>query len=127
MTDRQFHDAGLRENAIPVEMSRASLTNQRLTRDFESSWRFYDGVGSGKPATRPAADANAPKARADAGRDGAPPARVYKDRVEPHWFAGDTRFWYRNDLPRGRREFVLVDAAKGTREPAFDRERLARA
>ena len=55
MTDRQFHDAVLRENAIPIAMIRASLTNQRLTRDFEPSWRFYDDVASGKPATRPAA------------------------------------------------------------------------
>jgi uncharacterized protein (DUF885 family) len=41
MTNRQFHDAVLRENRIPVEMIRASLTKQKLTRDFVSSWRFY--------------------------------------------------------------------------------------
>src|SRR5215212_5433188 len=40
MADRQFHDAILRENAIPVAMIRASLTNQKLTRDFKSDWRF---------------------------------------------------------------------------------------
>ena len=40
MTERQFHDAVLRENAIPIEMIRASLTNQKLTRDFEPSWRL---------------------------------------------------------------------------------------
>ena len=64
------------------------------------------------------------------GKTGPTPAarrrRAYKDRVEPHWFAADTRFWYRNDLPRGRREFVVVDTAKGMREPAFDHERVAR-
>jgi uncharacterized protein (DUF885 family) len=43
MTDRAFHDALLRENSIPVEMIRANLTGQKLTRDFHSSWRFYPG------------------------------------------------------------------------------------
>jgi len=41
MTNRQFHDAVLKENRIPVEMIRASLTKQPLTRDYKSSWRFY--------------------------------------------------------------------------------------
>jgi len=41
MTNRQFHDAVLKENRIPVEMIRASLTRQALSRDFRSSWRFY--------------------------------------------------------------------------------------
>jgi hypothetical protein len=41
MTDREFHDAILRENAIPIEMIRASLTRHALNRDFKSSWRFY--------------------------------------------------------------------------------------
>ena len=52
---------------------------------------------------------------------------VYKSRIEPHWFDGGARFWYQNDLPRGMREFNLVDAEKGTRSPAFDHERLATA
>jgi uncharacterized protein (DUF885 family) len=41
MTYRQFHDAVLQENMMPVEMVRAILMNQPLTRDFKSSWRFY--------------------------------------------------------------------------------------
>ena len=41
MTNRQFHDAVLRENRMPVEMIRASLTKQRLTRDYTTSWKFY--------------------------------------------------------------------------------------
>lgn len=41
MTHRQFHDAVLRENAIPIEMIRASLTGQTLTRDHKPGWRFY--------------------------------------------------------------------------------------
>ncbi len=42
MTYRQFHDAILRENNMPVEMVRAILLKQPLARDFKSSWRFYD-------------------------------------------------------------------------------------
>jgi uncharacterized protein (DUF885 family) len=44
MTHRAFHDAILVENRIPVEMVRAILSRQKLTRGFGSSWRFY---GSG--------------------------------------------------------------------------------
>ncbi len=40
MTNRQFHDAVLKEGRIPVEMIRASLTKQKLSRDFVSNWRF---------------------------------------------------------------------------------------
>jgi uncharacterized protein (DUF885 family) len=42
MTYREFHDAVLRQNRIPVEMLRARLTNQDLSREFKSSWRFAD-------------------------------------------------------------------------------------
>jgi hypothetical protein len=41
MTNRAFHDAVLKENRIPIEMVRASLTKQKLTRNFVSSWKFY--------------------------------------------------------------------------------------
>jgi uncharacterized protein (DUF885 family) len=41
LTDKQFHDAILKENSIPVEMIRAALTKQELTKDFKSAWRFY--------------------------------------------------------------------------------------
>ncbi|MBI4475400.1 MAG: DUF885 family protein [Acidobacteria bacterium] len=41
MTNRAFHDAVLKENRIPIEMVRASLTQQRLSRDFTSNWKFY--------------------------------------------------------------------------------------
>jgi uncharacterized protein (DUF885 family) len=41
MTNRAFHDMILKENRIPVEMVRAILTNQPLTRDYKSNWKFY--------------------------------------------------------------------------------------
>lgn len=41
MTNRQFHDAVLKENRIPIEMIRADLTKQKLTRDYLTTWKFY--------------------------------------------------------------------------------------
>ena len=46
MTDKQFHDSILHEGQIPVELMRAILTNQKLTRDFKTSWRYYPGLGN---------------------------------------------------------------------------------
>ena len=42
MTNKQYNDALLKENRIPIEMLRAAITNQKLTRDFVTNWRFYD-------------------------------------------------------------------------------------
>jgi dipeptidyl aminopeptidase/acylaminoacyl peptidase len=53
--------------------------------------------------------------------------QVYRERLEPQWFGENAFFWYRNDLKDGAREFVLVDAAKGERKPAFDHARVATA
>jgi uncharacterized protein (DUF885 family) len=41
MTNREYNDALLKENRIPIEMLRAAITNQKLTRDFVTNWRFY--------------------------------------------------------------------------------------
>ena len=42
MSIKQYHDAILQENALPVEMLRAILTNQNVKKDFKTQWRFYD-------------------------------------------------------------------------------------
>jgi uncharacterized protein (DUF885 family) len=44
MTNRQFHDSVLRENRMPVELIRASLTTLPVTRDYRASWKFYGDV-----------------------------------------------------------------------------------
>src|SRR4029077_16370103 len=41
MTNREFHDAILKEGPIPVEMVRAILTRQKLTKDYTPNWRYY--------------------------------------------------------------------------------------
>ncbi len=46
MTDRNFHDAILKEGGIPVEMVRAILTKQKLSRDQAPKWRYYSGLAN---------------------------------------------------------------------------------
>lgn len=61
------------------------------------------------------------------GRNDRNQGRVYRGQVKPKWFAENSKFWYRNDLPGGDKEFIVVDAVKGVREPAFDHQAVARA
>jgi hypothetical protein len=42
MTNKEFHDAVLRQNSMPVEMVRIALSGESPARDFAPSWRFYD-------------------------------------------------------------------------------------
>src|SRR6476646_6535946 len=44
----------------------------------------------------------------------------------PTWIGESTRFWYRKTV-KGGGEFVVVDAEKGTKQPAFDHARIAAA
>lgn len=46
MTDKQLHDAILKEGAIPVEMVRAIVTKQKLTKDQTPGWRYYPGLAN---------------------------------------------------------------------------------
>src|SRR5882724_3766545 len=50
---------------------------------------------------------------------------VFRSGVRPTWMPDD-RFWYRVTTADGS-EFLLVDPAKGTREPAFDHAKVAAA
>ena len=54
-------------------------------------------------------------------------ANIYKIRINPHWAPDGAWIWYRNDLPGGEREFILVDLKKGLRQRAFDHGKLAAA
>ncbi len=42
ITFQQFHEAIMRENSMPIEMVRATLTNQPLTPDYQTQWKFYN-------------------------------------------------------------------------------------
>ena len=49
MTLKQFNDAFLHEGEMPIEMMRAALTGQALTRNYSASWKFYGEVEPAKP------------------------------------------------------------------------------
>ncbi len=44
MSERDFHDAVLRENSIPIELLRAALEGVPLPPDDEPAWLFYEGL-----------------------------------------------------------------------------------
>ena len=50
---------------------------------------------------------------------------MFRASVQPNWLP-DERMWYRVVTADGS-EFILVDPARGTREPAFDQTKLAAA
>jgi dipeptidyl aminopeptidase/acylaminoacyl peptidase len=61
------------------------------------------------------------------GRFGGPERGAYKTQITPHWFENNTRFWYRNDLRDGVKEYIVVEVEHGNRAPAFDHQKLAAA
>ena len=53
MSERDFHDAVLRHNSIPVELTRASLRELPLARDHAAQWRFYQPPPGVSPSDNP--------------------------------------------------------------------------
>jgi dipeptidyl-peptidase 4 len=51
---------------------------------------------------------------------------IRKATVAPHWLAGTSTFWYRQQDVEGKNAFVFVDAVKAIRRPAFDHAALAK-
>jgi uncharacterized protein (DUF885 family) len=43
MDEKAFHDEVLRQGAMPITLLRLALSRQKLTRDTNVDWRFYDG------------------------------------------------------------------------------------
>ncbi len=41
MSYQEFHDDFIHQNMMPIEMERAILENQPLTKDYKTSWKFY--------------------------------------------------------------------------------------
>ncbi len=39
---KEFHDKAIKLNAMPMEMIRAIITEQKLTKDFKTNWKFYE-------------------------------------------------------------------------------------
>ncbi|MBL8268151.1 S9 family peptidase [Steroidobacter sp.] len=51
--------------------------------------------------------------------------QLHNVQIQANWIGTTDRFWYRRTSAQGS-EFVLVDAARGSVQPAFDHRRLAR-
>ena len=51
---------------------------------------------------------------------------IARSNVSPHWLPDGNTLWYRQDLPHGRSEFVLVDVVGKTRQGGLDHVELAR-
>ncbi|KAJ5141771.1 hypothetical protein N7526_002766 [Penicillium atrosanguineum] len=41
MAEKVFHDRFLKENRMPIELVRALIMDQPLSRDYQTSWKFY--------------------------------------------------------------------------------------
>jgi dipeptidyl aminopeptidase/acylaminoacyl peptidase len=50
---------------------------------------------------------------------------VFRDRFVPHWFDDRRKFWYKLATGPGTHEFIVVDAEKAKRHPAFDAAKAA--
>jgi uncharacterized protein (DUF885 family) len=53
MTAKAFHDAILKAGSMPIEMLRAVLTPQPLTRDYRAQWKYYGEVQPAHAGTGP--------------------------------------------------------------------------
>ncbi|MFC4221133.1 DUF885 family protein [Flagellimonas marina] len=42
MTNKEFHDRIITMNAMPVEMIKAIMTNQKINKNYKAKWKFYD-------------------------------------------------------------------------------------
>jgi dipeptidyl aminopeptidase/acylaminoacyl peptidase len=102
---------------LPVAVGPAWLRSESPTEENSTLQRFT-------PSREDLAKAYAKAGQFGGGRRGQMPG-VYKSQLTAHWFANNSRFWYHNELKGGTREFLVVDAARGKRGPAFDHAKLA--
>jgi uncharacterized protein (DUF885 family) len=42
MTEKEYHDLVMSQNAMPVEILRAKVTGNPLKKDHKASWKFLD-------------------------------------------------------------------------------------
>ncbi|MEW2921331.1 DUF885 family protein [Muricauda sp. ANG21] len=42
MTNKEFHDRIITMNAMPVEMIKAIMTDQKINKNYKAKWKFYD-------------------------------------------------------------------------------------
>ena len=116
---RRFDIKHLASLAAPRPVTLISACSRARTEPAELADWYRTLGGEFQPLPQ---SPQSPPRRHQGGSSG---GRVYKTSIDPHWFADNTCFWYRNDLREGKREFIVVDAAAGLRRSAFDHQRLA--
>lgn len=42
VSEKEYHDAILKTGMLPIEMVKALITGDELSRDFKPEWKFYD-------------------------------------------------------------------------------------
>lgn len=82
-------------------------------------------VASAAPPAAPTRLSAADYAPAERFLPWSPDRSAINGEVRPHWISGQDRFWYRRSLGAQRADFVLVDAATGSRRAAFDHRKVA--
>jgi len=48
MTPKAFHDTIVKEGSMPIEMLRAAMTGEPLSRDYRAQWKYYGEVAAAK-------------------------------------------------------------------------------
>lgn len=132
MTAKAFHDAILRENAIPIDMIRASLMQTPITPDYRPDWKFYhrqepvhakpEAQLQSNPDNRllPSVEEALSVGKSFRGK-------VTQDSVKPQWFDQGAQFHYKRSLEDGKYQFRVVHTEDGSNRPAFDHHLVAQA
>ncbi len=60
-------------------------------------------------------------------KDSAVKNTIYKASIDAHWLPGNNAFWYRNILHDSTTQYLLVNAATGSKQEAFNEAALAKA
>ena len=97
--------------------------NRNLSLQLAVFAAAFAAIAPGRAQTRALTAAD--YARAEAFMGATTSRLMYRNSVQPNWLA-DERMWYRVTTADGS-EFIFVDPARGTREPAFDHAKLAAA
>ncbi|MEX2317563.1 MAG: DUF885 family protein [Pirellulales bacterium] len=115
-----YHDLGAwyNEDSAPFYPGGLTADGEEQQLSPQQQQQQQRGRGRGQGQTR---------GRGGRGGRGGGMRGVYRTNVNPTWFANNTKFWYRNNLRSETTEYIVVDAEKGTRGPAFDHAKLARA
>ncbi len=114
-----------RERLAEYDPGLFALVQETMAYQNKVDWRYQPWRSGHSPRAVNDRSDNLQQGRRGRGSERFGLRGIYRAEVRPHWFADNTKFWYRNDLADGAREFIVVDAERGTRERAFDHGAVA--